>query len=101
MFDDADAWRDAWDEALASDRPVVLEVKTDPEVPPLPPHITLKQATQFHGTVARRSTRSEGIDGCRHRPAGLEHHSAGRQALRIAAQRWSRFARGCRRDLQR
>ena len=25
----------AWDEALAADRPVVLEVKTDPEVPPL------------------------------------------------------------------
>jgi pyruvate dehydrogenase (quinone) len=34
----------AWDQALASDRPVVLEVKTDPEVPPLPPHITLEQA---------------------------------------------------------
>ena len=27
--------------------PVVLEVKTDPEVPPLPPHITLKQAKNF------------------------------------------------------
>ena len=37
----------AWDEALASDRPVVLEVKTDPEVPPLPPHITLEQAKAF------------------------------------------------------
>jgi pyruvate dehydrogenase (quinone) len=34
----------AWEEALMSDRPVVLEVKTDPEVPPLPPHITLQQA---------------------------------------------------------
>jgi pyruvate dehydrogenase (quinone) len=34
----------AWDEAFAADRPVVLEVKTDPEVPPLPPHITLEQA---------------------------------------------------------
>ncbi len=31
----------AWDEALASDRPVVLEAFTDPTVPPLPPHITL------------------------------------------------------------
>jgi pyruvate dehydrogenase (quinone) len=29
----------AWDEALASELPVVLEFKTDPEVPPLPPHI--------------------------------------------------------------
>ena len=27
--------------------PVVLEVKTDPEVPPLPPHITLEQAKEF------------------------------------------------------
>jgi thiamine pyrophosphate-dependent acetolactate synthase large subunit-like protein len=26
------------------DRPVALEVKTDPQVPPLPPHITLQQA---------------------------------------------------------
>jgi pyruvate dehydrogenase (quinone) len=37
----------AWDEALASEVPVVLEVKTDPEVPPLPPHITLEQAKKF------------------------------------------------------
>jgi pyruvate dehydrogenase (quinone) len=37
----------AWDEALSADRPVVLEVKTDPEVPPLPPHITLDQARKF------------------------------------------------------
>jgi pyruvate dehydrogenase (quinone) len=28
--------RSAWEEALAADRPVVLEVKTDPEIPPLP-----------------------------------------------------------------
>jgi len=34
----------AWDEAFASDRPVVYEAVTDPEVPPLPPHITIEQA---------------------------------------------------------
>jgi pyruvate dehydrogenase (quinone) len=34
----------AWDEALNSDRPVVYEAITDPEVPPLPPHITIEQA---------------------------------------------------------
>ena len=34
----------AWDEALTSDRPVVYEAVTDPEVPPLPPHITIEQA---------------------------------------------------------
>ena len=45
--DREDAVGAAWDEALAADRPVVLEVKTDPEVPPLPPHITLEQAKHF------------------------------------------------------
>ncbi len=33
-----------WDQALSADRPVVIEAVTDPEVPPLPPHITLEQA---------------------------------------------------------
>jgi pyruvate dehydrogenase (quinone) len=42
--DRPDAIGTAWDVALAADRPVVLEVKTDPEVPPLPPHISLEQA---------------------------------------------------------
>jgi pyruvate dehydrogenase (quinone) len=37
----------AWDQAFASDRPTVLDVVTDPEVPPLPPHITLEQAKAF------------------------------------------------------
>jgi pyruvate dehydrogenase (quinone) len=37
----------AWDEALAADRPVILEFYTDPNVPPLPPHITLKDAEHF------------------------------------------------------
>ena len=41
----------AWDEALASDCPVVLEVKTDPEVPPLPPHISFEQARNFMSTL--------------------------------------------------
>ena len=34
----------AWEEALAADRPVVLNIYTDPNVPPLPPHISLKDA---------------------------------------------------------
>ena len=41
----------AWDDALLCDRPVVLEVKTDPEVPPLPPHITFDQARHFMKTL--------------------------------------------------
>ena len=45
--DRPDALGPAWDQALAADRPVVLEVKTDPEVPPLSPHITFEQAKHF------------------------------------------------------
>ncbi len=37
----------AWDEALAADRPVIMNVYADPNVPPLPPHITLKDAKNF------------------------------------------------------
>jgi pyruvate dehydrogenase (quinone) len=34
----------AWEAAFAADRPVLIEAVTDPEVPPLPPHITFAQA---------------------------------------------------------
>ncbi len=37
----------AWDEAFAADRPVLLEVRTDPNVPPLPAHLTLQQVRHF------------------------------------------------------
>jgi len=43
----------AWDRALGADRPVVLDVKTDPNVVPLPPHITLAQAKAFMSSMAR------------------------------------------------
>jgi pyruvate dehydrogenase (quinone) len=42
-----DDMRAAWEEALSAGVPVVLEVKTDPDVPPLPPHITLEQARKM------------------------------------------------------
>ncbi len=37
----------AWDEAFAADRPVIMNVYADPNVPPLPPHITFKDAKNF------------------------------------------------------
>jgi pyruvate dehydrogenase (quinone) len=37
----------AWEEAFASDKPFVIDAVVDPEVPPLPPHITLEQAKAF------------------------------------------------------
>jgi pyruvate dehydrogenase (quinone) len=51
--DDADKMGAAWEEAFASDRPVVLEVKTDTNVAPLPPHITLAQAKAFASTLMK------------------------------------------------
>lgn len=37
----------AWERAFAADRPVLLEAYTDPNVPPLPPHITFEQAKAY------------------------------------------------------
>jgi pyruvate dehydrogenase (quinone) len=33
----------AWDRALAADRPVVLDVHCDPDIPPIPPHADFEQ----------------------------------------------------------
>lgn len=41
----------AWDKAFAADRPVVVEFYTDPNVPPLPPHITLGQAQALFSSM--------------------------------------------------
>lgn len=48
----------AWDEALAADRPVILEMRTDPNVPPLPPHITAKDARNFLSSLWREPERA-------------------------------------------
>jgi pyruvate dehydrogenase (quinone) len=44
----------AWDECLAAGKPAVLEAITDPEVPPLPPHIRFEQAKGMAHALARR-----------------------------------------------
>ncbi|SDV46256.1 thiamine pyrophosphate-requiring protein [Chitinasiproducens palmae] len=51
--DSAEGVADAWERALQSDRPVLLEFKTDPDVPPLPPHVTLAQAKAFATTLLK------------------------------------------------
>lgn len=43
-IDDPDALGGAWDQALGADRPTVLDVRCDPDVPPIPPHATYDQA---------------------------------------------------------
>ena len=56
-----DAIGAAWDEALAADRPCVVDVLTDPEVPPLPPHITFEQAKMFALAVVRGDSGRRGM----------------------------------------
>ncbi|MDN2487986.1 thiamine pyrophosphate-requiring protein [Kosakonia sacchari] len=53
FVDTPEALSGAWQQALQADRPVVLEVKTDPEVAPLPPHITFKQAKAFMASMVK------------------------------------------------
>jgi pyruvate dehydrogenase (quinone) len=42
-----------WDAALAADRPVVIDVKADPNVIALPPHATFEQAKNLFMALAR------------------------------------------------
>jgi len=59
--DSPDAVGPAWDRALSADRPVVLEARTDPEVPPLPPHITLEQAKAFAAALRKGDPNVRGL----------------------------------------
>ncbi len=52
-IDNPDDLGSAWEQALSADRPVVLEVKTDPEIAPLPPHISFKEAKNFMFSMAK------------------------------------------------
>jgi pyruvate dehydrogenase (quinone) len=49
--DDPDLIAPALDEAFSAGKPVVLEAVTDPNVPPLPPHISLKMARMFASSM--------------------------------------------------
>ncbi|GEO14864.1 thiamine pyrophosphate-requiring protein [Microvirga aerophila] len=51
----------AWDEALAADRPFVLDMVTDPNVSPIPPHITLKQARHFMGALVKGDAEARNV----------------------------------------
>ncbi len=51
----------AWDTALNSDRPVVLETVTDPDVPPLPPHVKFEQAKSLMFALAKGDVDTFGV----------------------------------------
>ena len=51
--EDPDALGAAWERALAADKPFVLEVVVDPNIPPLPPHTVDKQREQYDEVQAK------------------------------------------------
>lgn len=51
----------AWEQALASDRPTVLDVRCDPDVPPIPPHATLEQAKDTAAALIRGDEDAVGV----------------------------------------
>ncbi len=51
----------AIDEALSANRPTVLDVYTDPNVPTIPPHITFKQAKNYSTALLHMDPEEVGI----------------------------------------
>ncbi len=51
----------AWDVALASNRPFVIDAHVDPDVPPLPPHITFEQARAYVSALVKGDPDRAGI----------------------------------------
>ncbi|MFD4836663.1 thiamine pyrophosphate-requiring protein [Achromobacter sp. NPDC058515] len=66
----ADEVGPAWERALSATKPVVLEMVTDPEMPPLPPHIPAKQIGAYFKALRK------------------EEASAGGAALRATIKQW-------------
>jgi pyruvate dehydrogenase (quinone) len=48
----------AWEQALSAGKPCLLECVTDPEVPPLPPHIRFEQAKGMAKALMKRDPAS-------------------------------------------
>ena len=59
--DDPDDVGPAWDEALTADRPFVIDAVTDPDVPPLPPHITFAQAKSMAAALLKGDPDAAGV----------------------------------------
>jgi pyruvate dehydrogenase (quinone) len=51
----------AWDRALAADRPVVLDVLCDPDIPPIPPHAEFAQIKDAAEAILKGDPDSFGI----------------------------------------
>lgn len=71
----------AWDEALSSDRPVLLEFRTDPDIAPIPPHLTLEQGRKAAKATVRDPDRTGIVHrGVRQKLAGVAQLGRGRES---------------------
>ncbi len=52
---------DAWDYALSADRPTLLDIHCDPDVPPIPPHATFEQMKDAATALAKGDTDRWGV----------------------------------------
>ena len=65
-IDTPEAIAGAWTQALSADRPTVLDIRCDPDVPPIPPHSTFEQVKAtlsafLHGDENRWGFAKQGI----------------------------------------
>ena len=51
----------AWKAALSADRPYVIDVHCDPDIPPIPPHATLDQMTAMSKALIKGDTSRWGV----------------------------------------
>jgi pyruvate dehydrogenase (quinone) len=58
---DPEQLEDAWRQALSADKPFVLDVHCDPDVPPIPPHATLEQMTDMAEALIKGDTSRWGV----------------------------------------
>jgi pyruvate dehydrogenase (quinone) len=58
---DPDDLQGAWRHALSADKPVLLDVHCDPDVPPIPPHATLEQMTNMAQALIKGDTSRWGV----------------------------------------
>jgi pyruvate dehydrogenase (quinone) len=59
--EDPDQLGAAWDAVLSADRPAVLEVVVDPDVPTIPPHITFKEMVNFSKMLLKGDAHEGGV----------------------------------------
>lgn len=59
--DDPEKLGAAWDEVLSADRPAILEVVVDPNVPTIPPHISFQEMVNFSKTMLKGDPNEAGV----------------------------------------